>query len=198
VVPNYPGKEVDIAFVVVAVNALSTLAMIAYPMLCLALGFDPYFTGILLGAAIHDVAQVVGAGYAVSEVSGNTAVLVKLFRVFLLLPAVLAIGWWFARARTDDGQAKVPVPAFALVFLGLCCLNSIAPFFPEAMPLYAPVKSALVELSNAGLLIAIAALGLGTSLTAIAVLGWRHVAIVTATTLVILAVTTAGLLLLRG
>jgi uncharacterized membrane protein YadS len=46
-------------------------------------------------------------------------------------------------------------------------------------------------------LIAIAALGLGTSLPAIAALGWRHVATVTGTTIVILAVVTAGLLVLN-
>jgi hypothetical protein len=47
------------------------------------------------------------------------------------------------------------------------------------------------------LLIAIGALGLGTSLPAIAALGWRHVATVTGTTLVILVVATGGLLLVR-
>jgi len=46
-------------------------------------------------------------------------------------------------------------------------------------------------------LIAIGALGLGTSVTAIAALGWRHVATVIGTTVVILVVVTAGLALLR-
>jgi uncharacterized integral membrane protein (TIGR00698 family) len=195
VVPNYPGKEADIAFVVIAVNALSTLAMVAYPMLCLALGFDPQATGIMFGATIHDVAQVVGAGYAMSETTGNTAVLVKLFRVFLLLPCVLAIGWWFARSNGDQEDAKVPVPVFALVFLGLCALNSAMPFVPGLEPLYGSLKGPLVMLSNGGLLMAIAALGLGTSLTSVAALGWRHVAVVTGTTLVILVVVSAGLML---
>jgi uncharacterized integral membrane protein (TIGR00698 family) len=196
VVPNYYGKEADIAFVVVAVNALSTLAMVLYPPLCAFLSLDERLTGVMLGATIHDVAQVVGAGYAVSEPVGNTAVIVKLFRVFLLLPVVLAIGWWFTRKGAEHGAAKVPVPVFALAFLGLCILNSLAGSAPGLVPLYAPVKSALVEASAWGLLIAIGALGLGTSLTAIAKLGWRHVATVTATTLVILMVATGGLMLI--
>ena len=74
VVPDYKGKEADVAFVVVAVNALSTAAMVLYPLICTALGFTDQATGIMLGATIHDVAQVVGAGYAVSEPVGNTAV----------------------------------------------------------------------------------------------------------------------------
>ena len=67
VVPDYKGKEADIAFVVVAVNALATLAMLIYPPLCILLGFDAQTTGVMLGGTIHDVAQVVGAGYAVSD-----------------------------------------------------------------------------------------------------------------------------------
>jgi uncharacterized integral membrane protein (TIGR00698 family) len=197
VVPNYYGKEVDIAFVVVAVNALSTVAMVLYPPLCALLGFDERVAGVMLGATIHDVAQVVGAGYAVSEPVGNTAVIVKLFRVFLLLPVVLAVGWWFSRKGIEHGSAKVPMPVFALVFLALCLVNSAAGAVPALAFLYSPVKAVLVEASTWGLLIAIGALGLGTSPAAIARLGWRHVATVTATTLVILAVAVAGLLVIR-
>src|SRR5262249_1459414 len=62
VVPHYPGKEADVAFVVVAVNTLSTGAMLLYPLICVQLGFDPQVTGVMLGGTIHDVAQVVGAG----------------------------------------------------------------------------------------------------------------------------------------
>src|SRR5262249_22096938 len=47
VLPDYKGKETDIAFVVVAVNALSTLAMILYPLICVWLEFDPQTTGIM-------------------------------------------------------------------------------------------------------------------------------------------------------
>ena len=197
VLPDYKGKEMDVAFVVVAVNALSTLAMVVYPLVCVWLGFDAQTAGIMLGATIHDVAQVVGAGYAVSETAGNTAVIVKLFRVFLMLPLVLAIGWLFARRAVATSAAKIPIPLFAIVFVGLCVLNSIAAPFPAVARMLAWIKLPLIEASTWGLLIAISALGLGTSLTAIAALGWRHVATVAGTTLVILAVVTAGLTMLR-
>ncbi len=131
VLPDYKGKETDVAFVVVAVNALSTVAMVTYPLVCIWLGFDPQTTGVMLGATIHDVAQVVGAGYAVSDETGNTAVIVKLFRVFLMLPVVLVIGWLFARRTVASAAAKIPVPVFALVFVALCVLNSIAPHSPS-------------------------------------------------------------------
>jgi uncharacterized integral membrane protein (TIGR00698 family) len=197
VLPDYKGKETDVAFVVVAVNALSTLAMVLYPLLCLALGFDAHSTGVMLGSTIHDVAQVVGAGYAISEATGNTAVIVKLFRVFLMLPLVLVIGWLFARRSVTSAAANIPIPVFALVFVALCGLNSIAAASPGIAPIFAQIKAPLIEASTWGLLIAISALGLGTSLTAMAALGWRHVATVIGTTLVILAVVMTGLTMLR-
>jgi uncharacterized integral membrane protein (TIGR00698 family) len=192
VLPPYKGKEADVVFIVVAVNALSTAAMVLYPPLCRWLGFDASGTGVMLGATIHDVAQVVGAGYSVSDGAGNSAVIVKLFRVFLLMPVVLGIGWWFARAGAATGRAHVPVPTFAFVFLALCVLNSMAEVY--AWPGYGLTKSVLVEASAWGLLIAIAALGLGSSLSAIAALGWRHVATVSGTTLLLLLVVLTGLL----
>jgi uncharacterized integral membrane protein (TIGR00698 family) len=197
VLPDYKGKETDVAFVVVAVNALSTVAMVLYPLICVWFGFDPQTTGVMLGATIHDVAQVVGAGYAVSEPTGNTAVIVKLFRVFLMLPLVLVVGWLFARRTVATAAARIPIPVFALVFVGLCVLNSIAAAFPAVTPTFARIKAPLIEASTWGLLIAISALGLGTSLTAIAALGWRHIATVIGTTLVILVVVIAGLMMLR-
>src|SRR5688500_8423304 len=196
VVPHYDQKGADVAFTVVAANAVSTIVMLAYPPLCVLLGLDALTTGVMLGATIHDMAQVVGAGYAVSEPVGNTAVIVKLFRVFLLLPVVLLVGWWFMLRSGTAAEAKVPVPVFALAFLALCLVNSAAPLFPALTPVYAPVKAALILASTWGLLVAIAALGLGTSLASILRIGWRHIAVFTGTTLVILAVVTAGLLVL--
>ena len=192
VLPSSPSKDADTVFVIVAVNLLSTVAMLAYPPLGQALGFDDLHTGILIGGSIHDVAQVVGAGYAVSETAGATAVIVKLFRVLLLLPAILIIG----RLFIGGGEgAKVPVPVFAFGFLALCLVNSFIAFAPALQPIYAPVKSLMNDLSAWGLLIAIAALGLNTSVKSIAQLGWRHVLVVSGTTLVILAVVAGGLVL---
>ncbi len=197
VLPDYKNKAADVAFVAIAVNALSTVAMMLYPVICAALGFDERSSGTMIGATIHDVAQVVGAGYAISEPTGNTAVIVKLFRVFLLLPVVLGVGWYFTRSNVKSITGKIHIPLFAVGFLILCVVNSLAPSFGAAAPVFAQIKSMCIEASTWGLLIAISALGLRTSFAGIAALGWRHVATVTGTTVVILAVATAGLLILR-
>lgn len=193
VLPAYKGKDADVVFVVIAVNLLSTLAMISYPALSYVLGFHDKVMGIMLGATIHDVAQVVGAGYAISDTVGNSAVIVKLFRVFLLMPVVVAIGWYFASQKNTTSKSSATVPGFAVAFLLFCLLNS-APMNPQFASLYAPAKAALAQISTWGLLIAIGALGLGTSIRAIAALGWRQLSIVVVTTVVILVTVSLGLL----
>jgi uncharacterized integral membrane protein (TIGR00698 family) len=193
VVPSYERKGADVAFAVIAANAVSTLAMLIYPLIAVALGYDPKATGIFLGATIHDVAQVVGAGYAVSEPVGNAAVIVKLFRVFLLLPVVLGIGWWLAAAGGRASAAKVPVPIFAIMFLVLCLVNTLATATPALAPVYVPVKAVFDLAANWGLLLAIAALGAGTTVTELRYINWRHGAVFFAATAVTLVVVALGL-----
>ena len=76
---------------VVTVTALSTIAMIVYPLVSTALGFSNTQAGIFIGGTIHDVAQVVGAGYSISNETGDTATYVKLLRVAMLVPVVFSI-----------------------------------------------------------------------------------------------------------
>jgi uncharacterized membrane protein YadS len=115
----------------------------------------------------------------------------------LLLPVVLGVGWYFTRIGQKHGEARVPVPVFAIVFLVLCALNSAVPLMPVLLPAYAPIKSVLVEASTWGLLLAIGALGLGTSIKTIVGLGWRHITTVLGTSAVIFAIVTGGILLMR-
>jgi uncharacterized membrane protein YadS len=95
------------------------------------------------------------------------------------------------------GETCVPVPVFAIVFMLLCVANSAMPLMPLLMLVYAPVKSVLVEASTWGLLLAIGALGLGTSVSTITGLGWRHVTMVLGATPAIFVVVIGGLLLMR-
>jgi uncharacterized integral membrane protein (TIGR00698 family) len=198
ILPNYEGRDTDVAFVIVGVNLLATLAMLVYPPLCLFLGFDDRTTGIMLGGTIHDVAQVVGAGYAISDTAGNAAAIVKLSRVFMLLPVVLIMGWYVTRLTgRNSGEARVAVPMFAVMFLVLCIINSILTPITSIAHDYQLIKSVVVGLSTWGLLLAIAAIGLNTSIKALAKLGWRHIANLVGSTAVILFIVTVGLIAYR-
>src|SRR5208282_5249909 len=115
--PKNENSERDTILAVVLVTALSTLAMILYPALATVIGLNHVRAGVFLGGTIHDVAQVVGAGYTISPQTGDIATYVKLLRVTMLLPVVFTIAVVVARA---PGAAKSgprpPVPLFLLGF----------------------------------------------------------------------------------
>jgi uncharacterized integral membrane protein (TIGR00698 family) len=179
VLPQDRDHERNTVFTVVAVTTLSTAAMVLYPALFAALGFSDREIGILIGATVHDVAQVVGAGYAVSNEAGDTATIVKLLRVAMLVPTVLLVSLAFAAARraaAAEGKPELPIPVFAIVFAVLVGVNSL-----DLLP--AALHEALVSLSRWCLITAVAAVGLSTSLREIAKVGWPPVIIALAATL---------------
>ena len=106
--PDHPKKEQATLFTVMGVSILSTVAMIAYPAITRLLGFDDVHAGIFFGATIHDVAQVVGAGFAVSPETGNVATIVKLARVVMLLPVILSVGL-LSRSAVAEGSKRPPL-----------------------------------------------------------------------------------------
>ena len=189
VLPASPKREREVLLTVVGVTTLSTVAMVLYPVLAGLLGLSATDTGVFLGATIHDVAQVVGAGYSVSKETGDTATVVKLFRVALLLPVVVAVSMLF---RGEPGSArKAPplLPAFLVGFVALVAVNSAGVVPPELM-------DQLGAASRWCLVIAISALGAKTALGELLHVGWRPVGLVVAETAVVLAWVLILLLLL--
>ena len=189
VLPRDDRAEGDLVFTVLGVTVLSTLAMIAYPVLVGALDLGPAAAGVFLGGTIHDVAQVVGAGFSVSEEAGETATLVKLFRVAMLAPVVLVLSLVMRRAGGDGGPRPPLVPPFVAGFLALATLNSL-----HLIP--AGLGDLLSGLSRWALLTAIAAMGMKTSLRAMVEMGGRASGVVVAETAFVGALVLSGILLL--
>src|SRR6185369_1856870 len=120
-------KEQATLFTVIGVSALSTLAMIAYPVIARATGLSHHQAGVFIGATIHDVAQVVGAGYAISPEAGDTATVVKLMRVAMLLPVILTTTLFMRSNGATEGERPPILPWFLAVFLALVAMNSLFP-----------------------------------------------------------------------
>jgi uncharacterized integral membrane protein (TIGR00698 family) len=178
ILPKHPHAERDASFTVIGVTALSTLAMILYPILVGFLGLDHRAAGIFLGGTIHDVAQVVGAGYAVSPETGDTSTIVKLLRVAMLLPVCLVIGLALHVRGSAAAHAAPVLPWFAVVFAILVVINS-AGWIP------APVVRGGSVVSQAFLVTAIAAIGMKTSLRSLVDMGLRPVLLVVSETLLL-------------
>lgn len=192
VLPKNQHSERNLIFTVLSVTLLSTLAMIVYPLVAGGLALDDRATGIFLGATIHDVAQVVGAGFSVSEEAGETATLVKLIRVSLLAPMVLIFGLAIVALgikQSGEGGRPPLVPGFILAFLALATLNSF-----QAIP--EVISDELAAVSRWALLTAIAAVGMKTSLRRIRDIGGQAIVLIVAETLFLAALILAGLLYL--
>ncbi|MCE5990182.1 putative sulfate exporter family transporter [Pseudomonas sp. LM20] len=169
--PQHPRKEHATLFTVIGVSALSTLAMILYPMIAQWLHLSPAQAGVFLGATIHDVAQVVGAGYSMSTETGDIATVVKLMRVAMLLPVIVCAAMITRRQGLEAGGQRPPLlPWFAAGFLLLACVNSTG-WVPAA------VQGGINDLSRGCLVVAISALGMKTQLKALASVGVKPIAL---------------------
>ena len=181
VLPADDDQRKETLFTVIGVTTLSTTAMVFYPLVSHFFGLSDTETGLFLGATIHDVAQVVGAGYSVSGEVGDLSTFVKLLRVAMLVPVVILIGL-VARSRlsqrVDDAQSVPPIPWFLVLFVALFIANSFSLFPATVVDVAASGASWL-------LLTAIAALGVRTSLKEIVGVGIRPVVLMAAETLFI-------------
>jgi len=178
ILPRHPNAERDASFTVIGVTALSTLAMILYPIVVGLLSLDHRDAGLFLGGTIHDVAQVVGAGYSVSPETGDTATIVKLLRVAMLLPACVVIGVALHVRGSESAHAAPVLPWFAVAFAALVVVNSLG-WIP------APAIEAGSTLSRMCLVTAIAAIGMKTSLKSLVDMGLKPVMLMVVETLVL-------------
>jgi uncharacterized integral membrane protein (TIGR00698 family) len=153
------SKPHQSAMAVGSVVLFGTLSMFIYPLALHAgwLHLDTLGAGLFFGGTIHEVAQVVGAASNVSPEVTHVATIVKMTRVMLLVPVLLALGVWLNRSRGASAAqgGKLAVPWFALGFLALVIVNSL-----HVLP--APATHAVNTLDTFALTMAMTALGMET------------------------------------
>lgn len=160
--PIVQGKGHQTAASVATVIVFGTSAMFLYPLLFHTHFFDMSYHawGIYIGSTVHEVAQVVGAASAIQSHVVHDAIIVKMTRVILLVPALLITSWWWTRQQsehTPNTKSTLTIPWFAFGFLGMVLLNSI-----QIIP---PVWVSHIQTTDHFLLImAMTALGLETQM----------------------------------
>ncbi|MTI72693.1 MAG: YeiH family putative sulfate export transporter [Stenotrophomonas sp.] len=172
--PVVKGRAEQVAIAVATVVVFGTLAMFLYPLLYqwgLHAGWMPLDEtgyGVFTGSTVHEVAQVVAAGRAVSQPAADAAVIAKMVRVMMLAPFLVGLSALLARGRRDGQgpRSRIAVPWFAFGFIGMVGFNSL-----QLLP--AGLVAALVELDTALLAMAMAALGLTTHVSALRQAGPR-------------------------
>jgi uncharacterized integral membrane protein (TIGR00698 family) len=169
------APEHTVSVAVATVVVFGTLGMFLYPLLYPYLGLSPQSYGVFAGSTIHEVAQVVAAGKAVSEAAAGTAVIEKMLRVMMLAPFLLLISRAHPRGEgsREAGdpaptlkRQRVSVPWFAVLFIVACGVNSV-------IVLPADVTNVLISVDTLLLAMAMAALGLRTHARAVRQAGVR-------------------------
>lgn len=189
VLPQTKDNERFTLLVVVGVTVLSTLAMVLYPFALQLFGVNSQMAGIILGGTIHDVAQVVAAGMMLGPQAGDTATLVKLFRVMLLMPVVVIVVVAYRHhPSVTVTEKKIPlIPGFLVAFIVLMLLST-------AGVIQAPLVKIASETSRAFLVVAIAAAGIKTSFEDLVKLGWQPVIMLMGETVFIAAFVVVGVM----
>ncbi len=129
-------KPYKTAVAVATVVIFGTLSMFLYPIGYSTgiIDLTPEQMGIFSGSTLHEVAHAAGAGNAMGAQVANTAIIVKMIRVMMLVPVLLVLGWWVAasaRRAIAGGQAsaasagKIQIPWFAFWFLAVIGFNSL-------------------------------------------------------------------------
>ncbi|EKY3222997.1 YeiH family putative sulfate export transporter [Cronobacter dublinensis] len=168
--PVVKAQASKVTVAVATVVIFGTLAIFVYPLLWprLAPWFNEQTFGVYIGSTVHEVAQVVAAGHAVSPDTENAAVIAKMLRVMMLAPFLLLLAGRVKQLAPRGGEqaGKITIPWFALFFIAVAAFNSL-----HLLP--ASVVQALVTLDTVLLAMAMAALGLTTHVSALKNAGVR-------------------------
>lgn len=167
IAPVIDADDKDIAFAMSSTFLFDMVMIALYPLMGKALGMTDIAYGIWAGTSVNDTASVVASGYAFSEIAGDFATMVKLTRTIAIIPTVLVFAYIGTRAKQKELQAagngaKVNlvkiIPWFICGFLLMAVLNSLG-----CIP--AEVSGVIKTASKFLMVTALAAIGLGTSIT---------------------------------
>ena len=162
--PVVKAEASKVTVAIATVVIFGTLAIFIYPALwpLLAPWFSPQTYGIWIGSTVHEVAQVVAAGHAVSPEAENAAVIAKMLRVMMLAPFLLLLAARVKQLSPQEGneKSKVTVPWFALGFVAVAVFNSFHLLPPAAVDMLNTLDTLLLAM-------AMAALGVTTHISAL-------------------------------
>ena len=168
--PVVDARCEQVAMAVATVVVFGTVGMFLYPVMFdlaarhfVSVSQSAY--GIYAGSTIHEVAQVVAAGRAVSESAANTAVITKMVRVMMLAPFLMALSAYLCRG-VSSAKKRIVIPWFAVGFVAVAAFNSFD-LLPHA------VVATAISIDTVLLAMAMAALGLTTHVSAIRTAGLK-------------------------
>ena len=158
------GKDDEVGISIAVVNFLGTIGIFLVPFVALLIGFDDIKSGILVGNTLQAVGQAVAGGFAISDISGQTATIVKMGRVLMLTPLIVIL--LFIYPTNNDNKKNTPlsilknIPLFIIGFILLSIVATLQ-ILPEN------IISLISQSSKYALIVAMSAIGLKISFSSI-------------------------------
>jgi uncharacterized integral membrane protein (TIGR00698 family) len=190
--PVIEADDSETAFAVTTITLFGLVSVFVFPLLGAALDMTQWDFGVWAGTSIHATPQVVATGFAYGQEAGDVATIVKLVRVLLLAPVVIALGAWYASQKRRHQQAHVTrigkfttlFPPFILGFVVFALANTLhllpdftlhleQSFLWQRQDL--PITLARLSTTVSGFLItmSMAGVGLGVHLRGLATVGLK-------------------------
>lgn len=186
VIKTKDNEEVVTAIALVVL--FGTISIFLLPLLAQGLGFSEIMTGMWAGASVHEVAQVVAIGGAISVTALSVAVVIKLARVLMLAPVMTVLSVYQRRHQSEVGKKPPIMPLFVFGFIVMVVLRSLG-VVPEV--LLGPAK--LVQ--TGFLAAAMFALGTGVKISMFKRVGAKPIVLAALSTVVVYIVGGVGVYL---
>ncbi len=198
IAPGIRAKDEEVAYAIANITVFGIAAMLIYPFLGnLIFGGDVIEVGLFLGTSIHETAQVAGAGLIydqsfnviTSPSAADIAIVTKLVRNVLMVVVIPLVTYVYIRRQHSEGEQTGErtriidmMPVFILGFLAMAAFRSIGDASLESggtaygiwgAEAWGDLVHAIRTTAEYCLALAMAAVGLGTSVTQLKGLGFK-------------------------
>jgi uncharacterized integral membrane protein (TIGR00698 family) len=175
--PALKCRPEETAYALACVTLVGLLATLFYPWLLGSWLPNPTQVGLVLGAAIHDTAQVTAAAVMFEQAFGDSAVVgaatvTKLLRNVSMLVLIPGVVWWALQGERREG-ARPPFPLFILGFMAFAVARSVGDGLFAGHPAWQDLLSAAAAASAFLFAMAMVAIGMSIQLSSLKALGMK-------------------------
>ncbi len=188
--PTIKARDDEVAYAVACITLFGVIAMLAYPFFAQwFFGGDPFAAGLFLGTSVHETAQVAGAGLVYQEYFGDdealkAATVTKLVRNLGMLAIIPLMSILHHRNHSDGGEAPkwwTMIPLFIVGFAMMSLLRTVGDLGEQAFGVLSretwdAIVGHIKEAAEICLAVAMAAVGLGTSIRGLVSIGLKPLA----------------------
>lgn len=189
--PTIGAHDDEVAYSVACISLFGVAAMLVYPFAAHFLfGGNPFYAGMFLGTAVHETAQVAGAGLVYQEYFADPQVLsvatvTKLVRNLAMLPVIPLMAVLYHRRSSVGGQTPAWYTMLPLFIVGFACMSLLRtigdmgehPFGFMGLGQWKMIVGFVQQVATYCLAVAMAAVGLGTSIKGLRQIGLKPLAV---------------------